>query len=116
MHIGRVTKPVGNGTCGEVVTPRCVSRLSIGRLRNTNRLIRICGLKCRLHLHGLIGGMWTQVDDIYASTCKELPYMYAGSFGTAWSAWLSRRVCINLRNARLKTATGNLTNAIESGM
>ncbi len=114
MHIDRVTKPVGNGTCGEVVTPRCVSRLSVGRLRNTNRLIRVYGLKCRLHRHDLMGGMWTQADDSFASICEELSYRYADSFGIAWSASLAREVCIDLRNARIKIATGNLTNVFES--
>lgn len=38
---GKVTKSAGNGACGEVVTPRCASRLSTGRLRNTHLLTRI---------------------------------------------------------------------------
>jgi hypothetical protein len=38
---GKVTKSAGNGACGEAVTPRCASRLSMGRLRNTNLLTRI---------------------------------------------------------------------------
>ncbi len=47
---------------------------------------------------------------------KELPYMWVGCFGAAWSASLARGVCIDLRNARTKTATGNLTSVFESGM
>jgi hypothetical protein len=62
---GRVTKPVGNGTCGEVVTPRCVSRLSAGRVRNTNRLMRVCGLKCHHLLHDLPGGSRTDSRQMY---------------------------------------------------
>ena len=62
---GRVTKPVENGARGEAVTPRCVSRLSAGRLRNTNRLMRVCGLKCHHHLHGLPGGSRTDSRQMY---------------------------------------------------
>ncbi len=38
---GKVTNSAGNGACGEAVTPRCASRLSTGRLRNTHLLTRI---------------------------------------------------------------------------
>ena len=38
---GKVTKSAGNEACGEAVTPRCASRLSTGRLRNTNLFTRI---------------------------------------------------------------------------
>jgi len=42
--------------------------------------------------------------------------MYDGSLRVAWSASLVRGVCIDLRNARTKTATGNLTSVFESDM
>jgi len=71
-NIGRVTEPVGNGVCGEVVTPRCTSRLSIGRLRNTNRLNRVYGLKCHLHLHDLSGGLQTRAGYRYGLALKCL--------------------------------------------
>ena len=52
-----VMKLADKGKWGEFVKPRCFSRLSIGRMKNMNRLNRIYGLKCRHCLHELIGSI-----------------------------------------------------------
>ena len=60
--IDEVMKPADKGKWGEFVKPRCFSRLSIGRMKNMNRLIRIYGLNRRHCLHELIGSiMWSPV-------------------------------------------------------
>jgi len=60
--------------------------------------------------------MRTRLDDTKVSSCKVLSHMYGDGSGAAWSASLARGVCIDLRNARTKTATGNLTSVFESDM
>jgi len=75
LSTGRVTKPAGKGGWGETVTPRWPSRLSIGRLRNTNRLIRVWGLKCHLRLHGLTGGTLMVPKDSLACGARMRAHM-----------------------------------------
>ena len=57
LYASKVMQPADNGKCGELVTPRCFSRLSSGWMKNMNRLTRIYGLNRRHCLHELIGSM-----------------------------------------------------------
>ena len=88
----------------------------MGRLRNTNRFIRICGLKCRPHLHGLTGGIRIGQDDMYVSCSQTLIAQLRRSVGLNRSEQLYDEIRFDLRKARIKTAIGNLTHRTESSM
>lgn len=74
-----------------------------------NRLIRIRGLKGCLRLHGLTGGM-PMMQPQYAAadegrcTGSNIYWDHGENAARPW-------VGIDLRDARTRTATGNLTNA-----
>jgi len=88
----------------------------MGRLRDTNLFKRICGLNRHPCLHRLTGRTRIGVGHMYG----RMPRMLAGDVcrpqGITESAQLDRDIRDDLRQARIKTATGNLARAIESSM
>lgn len=84
------------------------------RLRNTNRLIRICGLKCRPHPHGLPGGIRAVQAKSMCLQRKLRLDMYVSRGGLVGRTQPDDEYRIDLQKARSKTAIGSLLHRIES--
>ena len=86
----------------------------MGRLRNTNLLKRICGLKRHPYRHDFIGRTWGLVGEMYALIEESRINTYVIPVVGLERASLDQTTRDDLRQARIKTAIGNLAHVIES--